>query len=86
MFATVVVVSRNSQRKDGGDWAAFVAETKDEAIRRALIAKDGWQKAGHGPYRILVGELTEEVTVPVEYTLKPLDAKALKAPKAEEED
>jgi hypothetical protein len=52
---------------------SFTGATKDEAIRAALAERETWQKPGYGPYRIFVGELTEEVVTPVEYSLKQLE-------------
>lgn len=51
-------LSPHSLRHEG-DWASFVGE-RVQAVGRAIRARVLWEAKGYGPYRILVGELTEE--------------------------
>ncbi len=46
---------RATSARSNGDWAAFMACSKDGAIKRALAANDKWG----GGYTVLVGRLTE---------------------------
>lgn len=65
-----VIVSKSgaaSQRAARGDWSAFVCDTREEAIRKALDARRAFETNGSGPYRILVGELQTEVVAPQSY-------------------
>lgn len=76
MFVAVVYVDHfmgdhNSNRPEG-DWASFIGDTKDEAVKKAFAAATRWEASSfpykdaqgneHGGhiYQILVGELTEE--------------------------
>lgn len=63
-----------SNRKPHGDWSCFIHENKEAAIKKATIAVKKWNEEVHrnSPYRILVGELTEEVSTPIEYELVPI--------------
>ena len=58
-----------SQRTEG-DWSAFVGT---DAVTRAIKARNKWTATErYGPYRILTGTLTGEVTVPANYKITPL--------------
>jgi hypothetical protein len=51
-----------------GDYSSFVDATREVAVRRAIEARTKWTASGSmGPYRILVGTLTEEVVTPTNY-------------------
>lgn len=48
---------------------AFTADTKDRCVRTAIKAKEEWEARGNGPYKIYIGELSNEVVFPVSYKL-----------------
>jgi hypothetical protein len=54
-----------SSRPDG-DWACFIAEDRDAAIKCALGVRQRWG----GSYQILVGELTDEAVEAPNYSLR----------------
>lgn len=54
LFVAVVVRANGPSRRALGDWAAFAAETAEDAIGRALEANRQWG----GTYTVLVGTLT----------------------------
>lgn len=56
-----------------GDWSCFIDKNKNAAITKALNAKRKWEEKGYGPYRVLVGNLVEEVAVPMRYRLRPIE-------------
>lgn len=58
-----------------GDLACFVNRDKAVAIREALRAKRLWEIKGVKTYRILVGTLREEATLPLNFKLVPLTYK-----------
>lgn len=63
----VAVITKNdfTSAREMGDWACFCADTKDEAIQRAVRARERWEANGRlGPYEIFVGQLTERVNEP----------------------
>ena len=53
-----------------GDWASFCNNNKQKAIEAANTARNRWQSKGYGPYRLFVGRLTHEATVPVQFELE----------------
>lgn len=57
-----------------GDWAAFTGTDKDAVIREALAAVKQWSNhdVSRPRYRVLIGELTSEVRVPLTYEEVPL--------------
>ncbi len=54
---------------------AVTGPDKDSVIQTAVEMRAEWHSKGNGPYRILVGELDEEVVVPVQYSTIPLKVK-----------
>lgn len=70
MFVAVVMAKGN-EKCAGMRPGAVTGATKDEAIQRALVINSLWceGKCQLGRYRILVGELTEEVLTRQEYVL-----------------
>lgn len=79
MFVAVVYKyhpdTEPDSHKDHGGWESFLAETKEGAIEKAILAAQRWENQPkskldqtiktvttkyYGPYQILVGELTEE--------------------------
>lgn len=57
---TKILSNRNS-----GDWSAFFGTDRDEVAELAVKARAKWTASGnYGPYRILLGTLTEEVQTP----------------------
>jgi len=75
-IAVVTSTEAGNSKRPFGDFSAFVDETKDAAIAHAINARKAWQENGKSIYRILVGELTEEVTIPIKYSLTPLTWRA----------
>ncbi len=73
----VAVVDRPSDqfrsRREYGDYSAFLGESRDEVIQRALRAREDW---GHEVYRVLLGVLDSEAREPVRYEVVPLAANA----------
>jgi hypothetical protein len=72
-FVTLAVVYKEREgttesRRSEGDWSC-IATTKHEAIEQALSAKNRWEQGHAGPYKVLVGKLTEVAQVPVKYEL-----------------
>lgn len=85
MFVAVVYNEVNGLRshRPNGDYACFIAHTEEDAVEKAMKAKDEWEKPfydpnrqgpmrAHGPYVILVGKLDASVKPTVQYTRKPL--------------
>ena len=69
-YVTVICAPRRSYSGSGrGDWSCFVGDDKDEVIKQALSARRAF---GTRDYQVLIGVLTDEVTVPVTYKLKPI--------------
>ncbi len=60
-----------SQRQHG-DWAAFISETKEDAIRQAREAQMLWERNSAHEYTILVGTLTDRVVFPQVYSVEAL--------------
>jgi hypothetical protein len=60
-----------SSLRPHGDWACFVGD-RGLVIERALKARADWSRGNCGPYRILVGTLTEEVRTPTNYKVERL--------------
>lgn len=52
---------------------AVTGLVKKQVIEAAIAIRDEWQSRGNGPYVILVGELMQEVKLPVHYELRPLE-------------
>jgi hypothetical protein len=50
-----------------GDWASFIGQDASAVVRKAIAARDKWEKNGYGPYSILTGEITGRVQVPTTY-------------------
>jgi len=71
MYIAVIVRKESVTRSKRflGDYAAFVDVEKEDAVKRAIEARRSWERNGHGPYRILVGKLSAEVKVPVQFEL-----------------
>lgn len=42
---------------------------KNALIARAMTMRSEMERTGHGPYAIYVGELTHEVSIPVQYEM-----------------
>ena len=83
MYVAVVIRDGSVSGRPSGDWAGFVNEDKDLAVGKALKAREKWESSSnYGPYKVLVGELTEEVIAPkVQYATKKLSAKKAAARK-----
>ena len=64
-IAVVMTAGEIVSKRDRGDWAAFVAPKRDDAIRWAIDARRKWG----GDYAIYVGKLTHEVGERTEYDL-----------------
>lgn len=69
MFIAVVYTATGLSGRHEGDFASFVATTKEEAIQDAIDARSKWETKGYGPYRLLVGKLSEEVAIPTRYEI-----------------
>jgi hypothetical protein len=50
-----------------GDYGSFVGADREAVVAAALKARQEWTRDSYGPYRILVGTLTEEVITPTQY-------------------
>jgi hypothetical protein len=66
--AVVMRVAENRSKREHGDWSAFVDDTKEAAITRAIEAANDW-RAKYGAYSIIVGQLQERAHVPVKFEL-----------------
>lgn len=70
IYVAVVCKLWDRSGRPRGDWACFVDKQESRAISQAIGAKKEWERKGaYGPYRILVGTLTKEATVPVRYRI-----------------
>lgn len=65
-------LSKTRSHRSQGDWAAFVAENEEEAVNRALEARDLWRSATR-EYRVYVGTVTGEVQTPRRYRVVSLE-------------
>jgi hypothetical protein len=58
-----------------GDWACFVGADRDATIKRAIRARDAWQRASAGSfaheheYDIFVGRVESKVVIPSSFEL-----------------
>lgn len=83
MFVAVVYKMQDDtyplSHKPDGDYACFVADTKELASALAIKAVLRWEgnhpdpfgkesRKYYGPYEVLVGELTEMATLPIQFT------------------
>lgn len=68
-IAVVIKAPFEMSGRPHGDFAAFVEVERNEAIERAIEARAEWGARQNESYRILVGELTEEVQVPTQFKL-----------------
>jgi hypothetical protein len=56
-----------SNRNTHGDWSCFTGTDRAAVVQQAMDARSDWTKGSYGPYRILVGTLTEEIVTPTNY-------------------
>ena len=83
MFVAAIGTTNKESKRPMGDYSCFFGDTKDEAVSAALDARAKWQQNGSGRYKIYVGELTEEVVVPVQYELKKIEPTSFVRPELE---
>lgn len=73
LYVAVVCAENSGMLRSGrpeGDWAAFINTDRACAISAALRARSKWTASGRfGPYRVLVGTLSENVLTPTNYKL-----------------
>lgn len=69
VVANVVEIPNLAQsgRNPHGDWGSFVGTDRDKVVAAALKARQDWTRGAYGPYRILIGTLTEEIVTPTNY-------------------
>lgn len=73
--AVVCKAAENRSQRTEGDWSSFIHSDRKEAISAAMKARAKWEASGKfGPYDILVGELVQQVRVPVTFELTKIDA------------
>jgi hypothetical protein len=75
MYVAVVTKACELSGRPEGDWASFVNKNQKDAVAAAMKARSKWEAKGFGPYKILVGVLTQEVNVPVKFELAPITEK-----------
>ncbi len=73
MFVAVVYKYHDDtapkSHRTGGGWESFLGNSEEEAVEQALIATARYEtEVGRGPYKILVGEASKEVSR-FQYTL-----------------
>jgi hypothetical protein len=68
----IAVVCKLWERSESGHWASFIDKQKSKVIEQARKRCKEWELQGHGPYKILVGTVTEEVKEQPTYSLTPL--------------
>lgn len=76
MMYVAVVFAGVSGRSSGG-WECFVDKQKSSAIKKAMIAREKWEKSpsmlASRNYKILVGTLEQIVETPQNYELKSIN-------------
>jgi hypothetical protein len=75
IYVAVVVKGVERSQRPEGDWASFTGKDKKTVIAAAMKARGRWEAKGFGPYQIWVGQLTQEVNVPVKYELAAIKEK-----------
>jgi hypothetical protein len=69
-----VVWSGTASARSSGGFESWVGTSKAMALEQAMAAKHRWDnpRPYNLPYRVLVGQLTEEAKVPMRYELGPV--------------